>query len=220
MVGVGNVLTNGGAEAGPGGNGRTGSVTVPGWTASNGATVTAYGTGNFPSATSPGPANRGDNFFSGGNGFASSSALTQSIDLTMDATAIDAGSVVYEFSAWLGGFSGQADRAVAAVSFLDAVGDVLQTLELGPVTSTDRGGVTGLQFRSGGGAVLAGARRADVELRFSRSTGSFNDGYADEVSLSLSAPAAVPEPGSVALLGVCALGGLLVRRRSAAAPAT
>src|SRR4051794_35299627 len=62
-----NFLQNARAEASPGGTGQT--VNTPGWLGSVGKSFTAvkYGAPGFPSLTSPGPNNRGKNFFAGGS---------------------------------------------------------------------------------------------------------------------------------------------------------
>ncbi|NQU49084.1 MAG: hypothetical protein HQ519_10590 [Planctomycetes bacterium] len=57
------------------------------------------------------------------------------------------------------------------------------TDQIGPVSSADRGGLTGLQQRSTTGVLPAGTRGVEVMLRFTRIEGSFNDGYADSIAL-------------------------------------
>src|SRR5262252_1360274 len=92
-----NLIVNGGAEA------ETGS-TLTGWTNISGATEShSYsGGGGFPTAASPGPPDRGANFFAGGLG--SPSQIRQVIDVSTNAALIDASAVSFQLSAYLGGF--------------------------------------------------------------------------------------------------------------------
>ena len=107
-----NLIANSGAEAGPGGDG-TGVIVPPGWTTSGNFTVVDYVLGGpleFPGLASPGPLDRGANFFSGGPPNASSSAW-QTMSLTGYAGEIDHGTVIYVLTGWLGGYDGQDDNA-------------------------------------------------------------------------------------------------------------
>src|SRR6476661_8365174 len=62
-----NLVINGDAESAPGSSAGNVVVAAPGWTTSGEANVVAYGTrGGYPTATDPGPAQRGASFFSGG----------------------------------------------------------------------------------------------------------------------------------------------------------
>src|SRR5205814_10241554 len=60
-----NLLVNGDAEAAAG-SATGGSVPIPGWTSVHGATAVQYGAPDFPDSGSPGPLERGVNFFAGG----------------------------------------------------------------------------------------------------------------------------------------------------------
>jgi hypothetical protein len=192
-----NLIVNGDAEAGAGSNSGA-VVPVPGWaTTSNFTAVTWSAGGGFPTATDPGPADRGLNFFAGGPGTALSSA-TQLIDLSANSATIDAGQLQYELSGWLGGFSSQGDNAVLTATFLDLNGGTLSFATLGPVTATDRINQSGLLLRDTEGFVPAGTFSVEVRLELTRLDGSYNDGYADNLSFSVSA---VPEPGTWAMLG-------------------
>src|ERR1700737_4389828 len=102
-----NLIVNGDAEAGVG---LPGTGTVPGWTVSGHFISVRYGFDVYPSRTDPGPASRGANLFSGGTSAPLSSAV-QDVRVASAAPAIDAGRVFYNFSAFIGGWSGQADYA-------------------------------------------------------------------------------------------------------------
>jgi hypothetical protein len=187
-----NLILNGGAEAGTGS--PTGAVVpVPHWTDSTGNSFTAvkYGaTGSgFPTATSPGPKNRGANFFAGGpNDPNDSIVATQTVNLASYVKAIKGGGVTAKLVGWLGGSGARTDEAFVEVDFKNSKGFLTGTsMTLGPVTETQRGGVTELLKRMDVGTVPKGARTAYVQLSFSRESGqTYNDAFADDISLVLS----------------------------------
>jgi hypothetical protein len=186
-----NLIKNGNAEAGPFSN--TGApVAVPSWTTSSAFTVVNYGApGGFPKTTDPGPpgTDRGNQFFAGGN--ASISTATQEIDLSANAADINQGNVTYDLSGWLGGYLTDGDNATLAVQFFN--GTALIAFDgIGPVTAADRGSppVTGLFLRFKSAPLPANTTRVVVTLTMTRSSGggTFNDGYADNLSFVLRAP--------------------------------
>ena len=179
-----NLIVNGNAEAALGSADGT-PVTTPGWYSSGQATAAQYGLNGWPALADPGPADRGLNFFSGGPGNDMSS-LTQSISVSQFASLIDAGSVSYALSGWLGGFADQDDNATLTVTFQNASNAALATGSIGPVMASERSSASGLLQRSSTGAVPAGTRTVYVVLSLIRASGSANDGYADNLSLVLS----------------------------------
>src|SRR5207237_8931805 len=86
----GNLIVNGDAEAAPGSaDGQP--VATPGWTSAGEATAIQYGApGGLPKLSDFGPTNRGSSFLAGGPNEATSS-LSQSIDVSRYAAAIDRG---------------------------------------------------------------------------------------------------------------------------------
>jgi hypothetical protein len=180
-----NLVVNGNAEAELGAPDSSTIVKPSGWKTTGQFTAVRYGaSGGFPDATSPGPPNRGKSDFEGGN--VPKSTASQTISLKAYAAAIDAGSVGWNFSAWLGGFASQGDNAVVSVAFAGADGKAISIVSLGPVTAAERKNVTGLLGVSRIGDVPKGARSAVVSIVLTRLDGEYNDGAADDVSLVLS----------------------------------
>ncbi|WP_018352426.1 hypothetical protein [Longispora albida] len=181
----GNLIVNPSAEGSAGGSGEP-SATIPGWiTVEGAASVVRYGTsGGYPTASDPGPSDRGANFLAGGNSARTRLAQTVTLPGVAD---IDAGRARFTFGGWLGGYLTQEDGVRLSVEFLPASGPPLGLVVLGPVTSGDRGGRTGLFYRSATGTVPPGSRTARVLLLFGRAGGTSNDGYADALTLTIGA---------------------------------
>jgi type I phosphodiesterase/nucleotide pyrophosphatase len=115
-----NLIYNGDAEANSGTNNYTPNRGVAWWFDLGSVTIGTYGANaNFPSATSPGPPDRGQNFFLGGtaNGF-----MSQRIDVSDVAAFVDEPSVDYVLSGWFGGALAQEDRAALTANFLTSTG--------------------------------------------------------------------------------------------------
>lgn len=179
-----NLLQNGNAEADTGATDPEHVVKPTGWTTTGQFTVVQYGaSGGFPDKTTAGPADRGKNFFGGGN--EKVSTATQTVSLASAAQQIDAGTVTYTLSGWLGGYETQGDSAMVTVTFLDTAGAKLTSGQIGPVTTAERKGKLVLLQRSASGAVPAHARSAQVVITATRTDGAYNDGYSDNISLVL-----------------------------------
>ena len=221
-----NWIVNGDAEAGPG-SADGSQVSVPAWVP-NGSdpffTAVQYQptSGSFPATTDPGPSNRGNNLFAGGPANAESSGQ-QFLDISSFASQIDAGQLSFVLSGYLGGWEGQNDGAVLYAFFIDPNSTSSPGALITGPGALARNNQTGLWFESTTGVIPAGTRTIDFRLIMTRTDGSYNDGYADNLSFvvtaaaptGLTAPAGVPEPGS----GFMMLGGgltilALLRRRS------
>jgi hypothetical protein len=188
LVPTGNMLANPGAEQGPASSDAMITAAPPGWSPSTGMTQVRYGTsGGFPGTDVSAAIDGANAFFAGGDGVSASSGY-QIIFLTAAAASIDAGRVRAQLSGDLGGVASQDDSATLQVEFADQLQTPLGSdMIVGPVTAADRGNVTTLLPRSATATVPPGTRRLRMGLDFSRVSGAYNDGYADNVSLVLRA---------------------------------
>jgi hypothetical protein len=179
-----NLVVNGDAEAELGAPDYNKIVKPSSWTTTGEFTVVRYGaSGGFPDATTPGPAERGKSLFEGGN--TPKSTASQTVSLAPFAADIDAGLVTYTFSAYIGGYSSQADNAVVSVQYLDTRDAAVGGAELGPVTPADRQSKTSLLARTKSGPVPKGTRKAVVSIVITRAEGKYNDGSVDNITLVL-----------------------------------
>jgi len=176
-----NLILNPGAEL------TTPSGAAKYWTITSGPfSVDSYTSGDDLSPTSPGPLDRGKNYFWGGadpNGTAASAY--QNVPLTAAAVAISSGKVSANLGGWLGGYQNQADNAVLTVNLFGAGNAVLKTLSIGPVTPAQRNNVTELRHLIATTTVPPGTSSARVTLTFNWAAGGDNDGLADNLSLVL-----------------------------------
>jgi hypothetical protein len=206
---TGNIVVNGDAEAGPAATNATDAPAPAGWQQLPNFTAVAYGSGGaFPSTSIAGPIGGGRNFFAGGpdSGFGPASAIFQDIDLSGAAPEIDAGDITATLSADLGGSGTQGDQASVVAVYDDAAGTTGAGSALQPVTPDDRNGVTGFVHRTNCVAIPPGVRTAHVQVTAERKSGTYNDGYADNVSIRLSGPPcpsafpppSPPQPGATA----------------------
>ena len=191
VVPQGNIVVNPGAEAGPGATNVTDKPSLPGWSTTGSMTAVRYGAVDFPTLEDGSRAAGDSNFFAGGPGSASASAQ-QTIDVSAAAPEIDGGNLGWNLSAFIGGFSSQGDNATVTVDFLDGAGNAFGFRTIGPVTPQDRGDVTGLLSRSAFGTVPPGSRGIRISLIATRSNGSYNDGYVDNVAMTLGPPPPAP----------------------------
>jgi hypothetical protein len=176
-----NLLQNGNAEAGPGAPDNS-VIRPPGWVSTGSFTAFRYGVSGAPSA----PAGGGTNLFAGGPGEAFSTG-TQTVDVSASASAIDGGTMRATLSALLGGWQGQGDEASVEAFFISSSQVALGSIKIGPVTASDRGSRTILLPRSKARSVPPQTRSIRVIITAERSSGVYNDGYADNVALTLAA---------------------------------
>jgi hypothetical protein len=179
-----NLIANPGAEAGPGTKSDS-VVKVPDWKATGSFTAAQYAwPGGDLSATTPGPKDRGKNYFYGGPSSLKSTG-TQTVKL---APGSSGAGTTYVLAAWLGGYSDQGDYCQLTAQFETAAGKSLGTVRIGPVTAAQRHDVSELLYRGVGGKVPPGTRQVVLTLLFILKVGGDNDGMADNLSLVLTAP--------------------------------
>jgi hypothetical protein len=185
----GNLLVNGDGEAGTCTTDWSAVNTVPGWTVTQGNPASVcYAIGSF---STPGNASGGKAFIA--DGPYGDSALRQNVDVSSAAAAIDGGNITYSLSGWLGGYTVYNGQAIVTASFLDAHGHPLGTpAQLAGVNAAARNDKTGFIAKSASGNVPAGTRTISVLLQFNNTSASYNIGYADNLSLTLSTPVAAP----------------------------
>lgn len=187
----GNLIVNGDAEAGGYCTGDWGAATtVPGWTTeAGGPDVMCYTAGSFGL---PGDGRTGGTSFFGPGNFGDGT-MTQTVDVSSAATAIDGGGVSYNLAGWLGGWTVYSGYVAVSLHFHDAGGrPVGQVAKLPTASATDRGLATEFLSRSTSGPVPAGTRSVQVEVQFLST--SHETGYLDNLSLTLNTPVAAPAP--------------------------
>lgn len=164
-------------------------TTVPGWTVLRGnPSVVCYSIASFstPNASAHGKAFIADGPYG-------DSALQQRVDVSTASAAIDTGTTTYTLSGWLGGYGAYSAHAELSATFLDAYGHPIGSSATVPtVTAADRGSSNAFLARAITNPVPVGTRAISVLLRFVDTSASYNIGYADNVSLTLSTP--VPPP--------------------------
>jgi hypothetical protein len=181
-----NLLKNGGAELGSGAIDSSGVVkTIPGWVRTGNFTVVKYGSsGGFPDAAASKAVAGGKQFFAGGPSNPNSRA-TQTVSVASRAAAIDGGKLNVTLAGYLGGFGSQSDSLTVTASFLDASGQKVGAIKIGPVTVGQRKSETTLVAKAATVKVPAKTRSILVSLSAVRTDGSYNDGYADNLQLTL-----------------------------------
>jgi hypothetical protein len=177
-----NLIFNGDAEWSSGTDQYGTNRCIAWWFDLSSTTLGAYGANtNFPSFASPGPVDRGDNFFLGGttNGW-----ISQRIDISDVADDVDGSGVDYVLSGWFGGSGAQEDVAALTARFLDATGAALGSNAVGSVSAGERLGVTVLLERRTNGVLPPGTRFVEFILTNHVASGQ-NDASADTLSFVL-----------------------------------
>lgn len=184
-----NLIKNGGAESGPAVSDASGvAATIPNWKPTKYFTVVKYTAGGgFPDAAIAGQIGGKANFFAGGPNAPTSSA-TQIVNVTRFKAPIDAGQRVATLSAFLGGYADHGDSMSVTATFLSQAGKKLGVLKIGPVTVAERESITAMIQKTASLPVPRKTRSIQVKLAAKRVIPSYNDGYADNLTLTLAAP--------------------------------
>lgn len=178
-----NLIFNGSAEANSGTNSYTPNRGIAWWFDLGNMTLGNYGAhSNFPTALSPGPVQRGQNFFLGGA--SGTSTISQTIDISSLAPDIDAGEVDYELAGYFGGLGSQADNAILSARFVGTSGQIIGSDSIGGVTAAARTNVTGLLYQFDTNALPAGTRKVVFTLTATSTSGA-NDASGDGLSFVL-----------------------------------
>ena len=185
-----NLIVNGGAESGLCASDWNAVKTVPGWQVLLGQpTQVCHSIASFGEPTSPAPGNA---FLADGPD--GDAAMKQVVDVASASSAIDGGGVTFKLKGWLGGYGAYSGQAVVTASFLDAAGHLLGTPgKLAGATASARGLASKFLAESATGSVPAGTRSIDVQVQFIDTAPSFNVGYVDNLSLTLSTPVPAPK---------------------------
>lgn len=187
-----NLIVNGGAESGPGGDGTAKVSSIPGWQASGGCDIYAYATAYMNidgvAPTDIVPRGTGNNYFAGGVPPANC-RFTQSVALSSGASTIDSGNASFALAGYFGGFQSDGDNATLTVQFLNSGGTSLSSVTIGGIGPNDRANSqSGMYLNRQLGRVPVGARSANVTLNMNWVNGGNNEAAADNLALILNAP--------------------------------
>lgn len=180
----GNLIVNGNAESSTCTTDWHAVTTIPGWTVTKGSpSVLCYTIGSF---ATPSQGEGGKAFLA--DGPYGDSSIAQMVDVSTAAVQIDGGKVTYTLSGWLGGWGTLTGDAKVTARYLNAQGKTLSTAVLSGDTPAARGRQNAFLAKSATGNVPIGTRSIAVTVDFTRDPSSYNQGYADNLSLVLSTP--------------------------------
>jgi Phosphoesterase family len=192
-----NLIVNGGAEIGTGSLDGLGVTSVPGWTVTGLFNEVQYdasdgqGVGGWPTFSSPGSADRGQNYFAGGGGGVSTA--TQYVNLAPAVSQIDQGHVTFNLGAWIGGTGSLTENATVTARFLNPFGSPLGTATLNPVTPAQRNDATEFLPENATGTIPRGTARVEVVITVNgdhlANRNAAGQGYVDNLSFTVSSDA-------------------------------
>jgi uncharacterized protein (TIGR03437 family) len=152
----------------------------------------AYGVTGLLQSTNPAPPDHGFQYFvaSTGNAQVGTSTLTQNIDVSAGASAINGGNVKFTASAYLGNANDTpTGSAQVAFAFKNANGQTFSTATLGP--ESPGGTAAALELEQQIGLVPPGTMSVTVTITLTEFDGR-GYGAADSVSLTLSTLGTIP----------------------------
>jgi hypothetical protein len=202
---TGNLLVNGDAESHRCTSDWTAQSPVPGWRVVRGATsVLCYDAFAFSGVTP----NLPPDLRAGRALFAApgiDSAMEQSVDVSLAASAIDQDAVTYQLSGWLGGWSGRVQSALVTAVFLNDRGEATGVPAILADSDPADAARAGLVARQIQGQLPAGTRTIEVTVDFPSGMVSFQNAFADNLALTLggvtaslsSAPLQSPSAGAI-----------------------
>ena len=161
-----------------------GQTPVPGWQVIRGAaSVLCYTAFGYTNVSLSLPSSGGSSGLALFAGPGIDTAITQTVNVSAATDAIDSNSVTATLSGWLGGWRYRPERALLTATFLDEAGQATGNpmVVMGP----SQGWQTALFSQSSTGSVPAGTRSILVTLDLPGSHGSYQNSYADNLSLTL-----------------------------------
>lgn len=104
----------------------------------------------------------------------------------VDPSLIDNGTLWFNLSAWIGGYSIQNDSCQVSLTFESKTHQpVGNRTTIGPVLAANRSNQSALLFQQANGLVPIGARSVTVCVTITRLAGASNDGCVDNIALLL-----------------------------------
>jgi hypothetical protein len=168
------------------------------WTAANATEAAPYAVVEVDSyssySTATADPNKGSNFFWGGtNENGATTSVTDTATQLITLGSLGAAGQPFELSGYLGGAGTQSDNMSVTATFEDDSGTSLAAAQIGPVTESQRGGVTELLPAAWYGTVPAGTTQILVTLTQTGS-GATGDGSADDLNLTIGSSAVASSP--------------------------
>jgi hypothetical protein len=111
--------------------------------------------------------------------------VSQQVAVVSMKKLIDTGKAKATLSGYLGGYGGQDDSLTVTAIFLDQSGKRLGSVKIGPVSAAARKLQTGILKKTATRVVPKKTRTMKVVLGANRTAGNYNDGYADNLSLTI-----------------------------------
>ncbi|HYH61173.1 MAG TPA: hypothetical protein VD766_04850 [Solirubrobacterales bacterium] len=187
-VPTGNLIKNSGGETNPASVDGNDNIDIPLWDDRGMFTVVEYGAPGFPTEAQAAMIGGGNDLFAGGPSGGQNVAVQRSVLPARAFADVDSGAVNARLSGYLGGFASQGDNMVVQALFKSAEDTTLGQVKIGPVTPEQREGVTTLLPRARTAGVPIGTRSILFRQVATRLSGTYNDGYADNLNLRLTIP--------------------------------